>query len=361
MKTNFCVPEFFLGANTPIGFFSLFDQLYFPTEGWFCHILKGGPGTGKSTLMKKIAEKSYKKKISHEIIRCSSDPKSLDAIILQKEKRCIVDGTAPHVMDPIFPGVADEIINLGDYWDSKKLSFSKKEIIGLCLENSNFHKTSQKYLSAYGYAYNSTSRIIEESINLEKLNAFCKRLAKKLIKKTSFESPKEKLRFISSVTPDGYVVLENTLNELCKKIIIIDDPYSVVGSRILEFLKTYALSFNHEVIACPSPFAPQDHLEALIVTDSKLGFIVKNHVTPTETFSKLNIEHEKMYTKRFLELKNKNLIHFNSKICKEFLKESINNLYHAREVHDKIESLYTHSMNYSKINKITQKLESFRA
>ena len=360
MKNNFKCPEFFLGANTPSGFFSLFDQLYYPDNGWFCHILKGGPGTGKSTLMKKVAEKSCKKKIPLEIIRCSSDPKSLDAVILTAHKKCIVDGTAPHVIDPKYPGISDEIINLGTYWDTKKLKSHETEIVKLCQENAAYHATSKKYLSAYGCAYDSTSRIISDSLNYEKLNGFCKRFAKKIIKKSTLERPSEKLRFISSVTPDGYVFLEKTLPQLCNKIYIIDDKYSIIGSFILEFLREHALDLNHEILTCPSPFAPEKHLQALFVKDLKIGIVVQNKNLFQLSMSNPGIEYKKINAQRFNQKNNfKNLINFNTKIQKEFLKEAVYNLTLARNVHDKIEALYSNAMNYTQVNKITQKLESF--
>ena len=46
----------FLGANTPEGFISLFDELYDPAEDWRAYIIKGGPGTGKSRLMRRVAD-----------------------------------------------------------------------------------------------------------------------------------------------------------------------------------------------------------------------------------------------------------------------------------------------------------------
>ena len=42
---------YFLAANSGRGFFSLYDG--FPPEGAFLHIIKGGPGTGKSGFMRR--------------------------------------------------------------------------------------------------------------------------------------------------------------------------------------------------------------------------------------------------------------------------------------------------------------------
>ena len=86
--------RYFLGANTPAGFVSKFDGFYDCLDGWRVFILKGGPGTGKSTLMKKVAEAVD---CECEYIYCSSDPRSLDAVIFNDLKTAIADGTAPHV------------------------------------------------------------------------------------------------------------------------------------------------------------------------------------------------------------------------------------------------------------------------
>ena len=61
MKKIDSAPKFFLASHSTAGFKSVFNYLYEPEDGWFCYILKGGPGTGKSTLMKSVAEKLYEK------------------------------------------------------------------------------------------------------------------------------------------------------------------------------------------------------------------------------------------------------------------------------------------------------------
>lgn len=359
MKNNAITPEFFLGANTPLGFFSIFDNIRPTQEDWFCHILKGGPGTGKSTLMKKVAENQP----DCEIIRCSSDPKSLDAVILKKSKTCIVDGTAPHVIDPVYPGISDEIINLGEYWNKKQLKKSKKEILKFCQENSRFHKTSRRYLAAFGIAFESTSRIIEENTDYKKLNSFCEKFSKKILKETSKSSGSEKTRFITSITPDGYIFLQKSISALCEKLIVIDDNFSVLGSYILKYLRKLALEKKLNLISCPCPFSPKEHLEAVFITDLKIGIIVKNQNTPPNFLNEITLKPEKIYTKKFLNKekisKSKNILAFNGKICKEFLKESVSNLSNARKIHDKIEAVYSKAMNYEKVNKIAQKLGGF--
>ena len=84
---------FYLGANSPTGFYSLYSELLPPETASVIYILKGGPGCGKSTLMRQVMEE---KGASVEYIACSGDPDSLDAVVFPALNTAIVDGTAPH-------------------------------------------------------------------------------------------------------------------------------------------------------------------------------------------------------------------------------------------------------------------------
>ena len=47
--------RFFLGANSPQGFVSRFDQLDYGDPQWHTFIIKGGPGCGKSSFLKRLS------------------------------------------------------------------------------------------------------------------------------------------------------------------------------------------------------------------------------------------------------------------------------------------------------------------
>ena len=95
--------RFYLGANSPAGFYSLYDQMLDPAEAEDIMILKGGPGCGKSSFMRRVAAAAEERGLQVEYIRCSGDPDSLDAILLPEKKTAIVDGTAPHERAAIGP------------------------------------------------------------------------------------------------------------------------------------------------------------------------------------------------------------------------------------------------------------------
>lgn len=93
--------QYFLGANAPTGFYSLYSELIRPETARAIYILKGGPGCGKSTLMRRVAARMEGEGQETEYILCSGDPDSLDALLLPQLNVALVDGTAPHGIAPL--------------------------------------------------------------------------------------------------------------------------------------------------------------------------------------------------------------------------------------------------------------------
>lgn len=89
---------FFLGANSEEGFFSLYDQLLGGRLDDLM-ILKGGPGCGKSTFMRRVGAAMERAGERIVCINCSGDPDSLDGAIFLDRNAAIVDGTSPHVLE----------------------------------------------------------------------------------------------------------------------------------------------------------------------------------------------------------------------------------------------------------------------
>ena len=120
--------QYFLGANSPQGFYSLYDQLLPPETANAIYIIKGGPGCGKSTLMRQVAAQAAQAGETAEYILCSGDPDSLDGVVLPRLKAALVDGTAPHVIEPKYPGVVEQYVNLGVCYDREGLQAVREEL-----------------------------------------------------------------------------------------------------------------------------------------------------------------------------------------------------------------------------------------
>lgn len=161
----------FLGANSADGFVSLFDRLYNPAEGWRGCIIKGGPGTGKSGMMRTIGDAVQQAGHIPVWVYCSSDSDSLDAVIIPELKFFILDGTPPHCMEPRCPGAVENIINLGDYWDTDFLAQRKNEILDYSAACSDLHAQSNRFLAAAGMLKKDSYRLVLPLVKKKKSKA----------------------------------------------------------------------------------------------------------------------------------------------------------------------------------------------
>ena len=97
----------FLGAATPKGAVDCVPNL---TAGLKRYLIKGRPGSGKSTMLKKLATAAIERGFDVEIYHCGFDPNSLDMIIVRDLEFAIFDSTAPHEYFP--ERATDEIVDM---------------------------------------------------------------------------------------------------------------------------------------------------------------------------------------------------------------------------------------------------------
>jgi len=98
----------FFGAATPKGAVDYIPNLTAPLKRRI--FIKGRPGSGKSTMLKKIAAAAETSGIDVQVFHCGLDPHSLDMLIFPGLSTAIFDSTAPHEYYPDRDG--DEILDM---------------------------------------------------------------------------------------------------------------------------------------------------------------------------------------------------------------------------------------------------------
>jgi len=139
------IQRYFLGANSAEGFFSCYDSFCSPEKGNFLWVIKGGPGCGKSSFMKKIGAAAEQLGMDVEYVQCSGDPDSVDGVYLPALKLGYVDGTAPHIQDVAYPAVRGAYLDLGQFYDRDLLQKRAEDII----------RCTKAYKSSYQLAYSA--------------------------------------------------------------------------------------------------------------------------------------------------------------------------------------------------------------
>ncbi len=338
--------KYFLAANSCRGFASEFASNC--STNFHTYIIKGGPGTGKSSFMKKVAK--YAQEKGQEVIfcPCSSDPDSLDAIILKQRGIIILDGTAPHTVDPKYPAVCEEILNFGDFWSTQKIK-NKTEIISITDNNKLLHKTASRYITAAGELLQDNYKIASSSINLKKCEKFAHRICQSLFNNQG-TAPQETTRFLGGITPKGFVAFSDTITDNYEKIIILKDDFFAASSHLLNAIRVGALKNGYEIITLKNPFFPEliDHL---IIPKLSLAVVCENRFTSFQSDSR-RVHARRFYDNRLLHL-NKNRIKFNKRLSRELLESAYLTLSEAKRVHDQLEKHYINAMDFEKLNLFT--------
>ncbi|WRS26752.1 hypothetical protein U6B65_10445 [Oscillospiraceae bacterium MB08-C2-2] len=356
MQQNEKALHFFLGANTPQGFVSRFDQLADTRDGWRSLIIKGGPGSGKSTMMKTIAANLDQEGEPLEMIHCSSDVDSLDAVIDHNRRFSIADGTSPHVIDPKYPGAFESIIDLTSCWDDSKLFACRDEIIPLAQRCSRCHEHCCRFLAAAGSLMSDTYRLALECVNTQKLASHCARLALKEFKPLKNAVPKERVRFLTAVTNKGVVSFTDTAKKLCDRVYLITDDYGAVSRLMLTAMRSKALEAGYDVISCYCPLAPFDKLEQLFIPKLRIGFMTSNRFhNYEEAFDPYRIINYQRFTDNHSFKQKRKRISFNRKVAAQMVEQAQNLLAEAKTHHDELESYYIAAMDFKKAESLTEK------
>ena len=266
--------EFFASANGYHGFRSYFADVFNSREHTAVYVLKGGPGTGKSTMLKRLCAYCESARLEYEIFRCSSDPHSLDGIIIRSGDLsvAVLDGTAPHMRDAEIPGAVDELINLGGAWKVPYLRDKRDEIIFL---NS---KKSKAYFEAYLCLRKSSifdtniKAEISSVFNFEACKAACREVAEQFSNGTK---EGRRVRLISSFSKFGYCTSDNFFkdrkNLFCVKGVLGSDRLFM--NTLVSVLKDAFIP----TVVIPSPLDP-DSYEGVIVGDAVITVFEKGEL-----------------------------------------------------------------------------------
>jgi hypothetical protein len=346
---------FFLGANTPGGFYSLFDELCDPADGWRLYIIKGGPGTGKSTLLKTIAAEADRRGLYCERIHCSSDPASLDGVIVPSLKLSAADGTAPHVLEPKYPGVCETIVDLGAFRNDRKLREHREEILRLTDENKEKHAQRTRLLHAAGCAAADLAKIAADALELEKLERFVDHLSARSFGIGAGDAGKPQRRFLSALTPEGIWTFYETAEALCEKKIVLHDEIGLASSMHVESLAANAAENGCRVIRCPCPLAPDAKTEHLLLPELTLGVFTSNRRHPFKGDNAANVQCSRFLSKNEMGM-HKNRLRFTARARDEMLAEALVRLREAKELHDELERYYVDAMDFAAVQNYAEKL-----
>ncbi len=338
--------EYFPGANTPQGFYSYFSHILPLADTKRKIILKGGPGTGKSSLMKKIAGVLQQNGIDTDLLHCSSDPSSLDAIVAPQIGFCMLDGTAPHIIDPELPGAVDLIINLGVYWEEKKIQRHKAEIIDLRSKIGDSFSAAYDFLRAASQVQKVMQRAEEKCLDFPKLYYACNRLAEELqLHKRNTNPGKTQKAFLSGFTPMGNINYIDSYVKTAEQVIQLDAPCGIaakITTDLAAMIRQNAI--NAMLFYCP--MQPDSKVEHIYLPEKRTFITTANIGTATK------------YIDLSSCLRSAPALHTEHEIFQSLLARSIEHIKNAKALHDALEKLYIPYMHFDAMQDLSNQIIS---
>ncbi|MBP1736615.1 MAG: ATPase [Oscillospiraceae bacterium] len=345
--------RYFLGVNSPRGFYSLYDQLIDPAQARAYYILKGGPGCGKSFLMDRVGLRAEEAGYFVEYIQCSGNPGTVDGIYIPALESAIVDGTAPHVIEPAYPGVVEDYINLGEYYDKTGLGDVRAEIMS-CMEGyRDCCRRVYRCLGAASEIAGDMRAILVTQTLEEKASKRAKGIIAREFRKHRADTGRVVQRFLSSVTYEGIVCRFDTVDTLCSRVYEISDSYGL-SHLLLSPILSGATSAGYDVIACPSPMFPE-RLEHLIIPGLGLAFISSSAAMPYGQEPYRHIRMDAMTDADVLH-RNRARLRFSKKVSAALVEEAVDSLSQANVMNTTLEALYQPYVNFSSIDQLADRI-----
>lgn len=344
--------NYFAAANTGRGFVCWYNDIFDPKKLDFVYIIKGGSGTGKSTLMKKLAAKAEEKGGICERYYCSSDPTSLDGIIasMPNGKRiAMLDGTAPHTHDPKYPGAAEAIVDLGKYWCEDILKGQREDIMALSDEKARIFGEAYGYLGAASTLCLSSLTEARSALLKDKLTGACERLLLHRMHECKVKGSvgKVSIRGLSALSTHGEVHF-NSFDDADKVCLVTD----LLGTAplLFEAMLDTADKLGLSVFRAPVPLIPE-LTEAIYFPELSLSIVSR---TDKSDVKLLNMA-------RFVQ---RDILAGDMRVHRRLLKKSaaelietgLARLSEVRTVHSKLENIYIGAMDFTLLGEATRKL-----
>ena len=334
--------SFFLGANSASGFYSLYDQ-FCCGKSDYLYIIKGGPGTGKSTFMRRIGTEAEQRGLDVEYIFCSGDPDSLDGVYIPALRKGWVDGTTPHAQEPKLFGISGEYMDLGRFCNKDSLQAKRDEITVL----------QSKYKKHYDHAYNflhaagAIFRYVPETLSPLEETKLRKRAQSKIIRelrKTDTQSDPS-VRFLRAFTCKGCSFTPDTVNSLCSRICVLQSDYLLENIFFHEILQEITLR-KIPCIISPNPLCP-DMIEAILLPQDGLGFFASYAVPEFRGIVRT------IHLDSYLSIKDHHPLKQKQQILHTLMARAYDELANAKALHDQLEVYYRPALDTKALNQYT--------
>lgn len=339
---------YFAASNSTTGFISYYEEIFRTSRIGHIWAIKGGPGSGKSRFLRDVSDFALENGWECEYIYCSSDPNSLDAVILTQEGKegvALLDATAPHLFEPLCPGAREDIINLGQFWNSDTLSARRAEIEQLNREKADAYRRAYRYLSGFGDMRANRDALAAPFIQRAKIALQAQKLLRDL---PNGEEYSAQTAILHSIGMRGEVGLDTYFYD-AEEIYVVADCHGAAQYLMMELgkiatEKRLAVRISHDPVE-------SEKIDGLFFCESGIAVVV----CPEE---ECDYPHHRIPMRRFVDTASmkrvRRELRFNDRISRALKGEALDALEKVREVHFRLEDIYSAAMDFAAKEEFTK-------
>jgi hypothetical protein len=351
--TDYQTRRFFAASNSCRGFCNYYGDIFTDERTDRLYIIKGGPGTGKSHFMKEVARYAYTRGYRITEYACSSDPHSLDGILLSKVGAPtwgLLDGTAPHVREPALPGAKEEIINLGAFWDGNRLAGQRAVIRSLGEAKAAAYGRAYAYLAACGEADRVADSFLAGGVREDKIRALAGRVLRDQPCGKAFSAVPALRRAVSMTGTCCLHTFEAEAHAAGGTILCLTDYYGI-GYCVMAALLALSKEKSLSVLVSYDPVFPHK-IDGLYYPDTNLCVLLGHAELPENAASRI-ISLRRYVDPEALRAVRGELRHAGG--MRDYLAESaLHELSAAAKYHFELEKIYAAAMDFRAKEAFTQ-------
>ena len=327
------VTTFFLGANSGDGEYGLFRQLTEQEKLRDLMILKGCPGGGTSAFIQRIGAALERAGADVEYIRCSGDPDALDGVFFPELRCGVVNGSAPHSLEPVYPLAVHRCVELGRFCDIAAAKANAAEIMRCICEAGAANVRAGHALTAAAQMEAAMREAALDKLDAGKLKRRFVGVAARELKRRGDQQGVVRQRFLGGPTAEGYVWCFETVAALCQRIYLLEDGFGLASGE-LEKLCDAAAAKGWDVIACLSP-AETKRIEHLLIPGLGLGFVTScaGMRYPGVSYRRIRVDAMALQERR-------GKLRLERKLAASLREEAVCSLGEAREIRRKLDAIY---------------------
>lgn len=257
------------------------------------------------------------------------------------------------MVEPKYPGVVEEYINLGRGYRRDELQDIKGEIMSCMTGYKACYQRAYRCLGAAATIHEDLRATLTTPALEDRLAKRARGILGRELKVRAALPGQVKQRFLGAVTHKGVMTLYDTALIQCPKVYELHDRCGL-AHPLLTHLLSGAVAKGYDVVACPDPMAPQ-RLAHLLIPQAGLAFLTttSGQILPEKPWRRIRIE---TGVGSDLMRRSRSRVRFAQKVCEALMEEAVASLAQAKAMHDDLEALYHPYVDFSLVDRTADQL-----